>query len=109
MLALTAYEDNIDPATGQDVRLSTNPALAEFWTTMTPTRDYAHQALAIAQKNAEKDDHPQTLRHVIGLRPGWEEALAASRESASADHQGDQPEPEEGAPEVPGPGYEHED
>ena len=92
MLALTAYEDRIDPAHGQDIALATNPALADYWTTMTPTRDYAHMALAIAQKNAEKDDHPQTLRHVVGLREGWKEHLAASRESASADHQGDHPE-----------------
>jgi hypothetical protein len=79
-IALSIYEDRIDPSTGQDVTLATNPALAEFWTTMHPVRDYAAQALAIAQDAVKDDKHPQTLRHVVGLREGWQDALAASRE-----------------------------
>ena len=76
-LALRIHDDSIDPSTGQDIALSTHPALAEYWTTVQPVRDYAHLALAEAQKRADKDDHPQTLRHVVGLREGWEDALAA--------------------------------
>lgn len=87
-LALRIHEDRIDPATGQDIALSTNPALAEYWTTMDPVRDYAHQALAMAHKAAEKDSHPETLRHVVGLREGWKQALAAWRESAASDEGG---------------------
>ena len=84
-LALRIHDDRIDPSTGQDIYLSTHPALADYWTTMQPTRDYAHQALAIAQKRAEEDAHPHTLRHVVGLREGWQEALAAWRERPAAD------------------------
>jgi hypothetical protein len=83
-LALSIYEDRIDPATGQDVTLSTNPALADYWTTMHPVRDYAHQALAAAQESVKDEKHPQAWRHVVGLREGWEEALAASRREGSA-------------------------
>ena len=44
---------------------------------MNPVRDYAHMALARAHKAAEGGEHPETLRHVIGLREGWEAALSA--------------------------------
>ena len=78
------YEDRIDPTTGQDVTLSTNPALAEHWTTMYPVRDYAALALAQAQDAVKEDKHPQTYRHVVGLREGWQDVLAASRREGSA-------------------------
>lgn len=84
-LALRTYEDRIDPSTGQDIGLATHPALADYWTTMHPIRDYAHQALAIARKAVESDSHPETLRHVVGLREGWQAALAAWGERSAPD------------------------
>lgn len=82
---MRAYEDRIDPATGQDITLSTDPALAEYWTTMPAVRDFAHTALSEARKRDEGKDHPEALRYVVGLREGWKEALAASREGATPD------------------------
>lgn len=76
-LALRAYEDGIDPSTGQRIDLATNPLLADYWTTMNPVRDYAATALAVAQDAVKDDRHPHALRHVLGLREGWEDALTA--------------------------------
>lgn len=78
-MALRAYEDGIDPSTGQRIDLATNPVLADYWTTMSPVRDFAATALADAQDRMKDEKHPHALRHVLGLREGWEEALAAKR------------------------------
>lgn len=64
-----------------------DPALADFWTTMDPVRDHACTALALAQDAVKDERHPHALRHVVGMREGWEDALAARREGAAADHQ----------------------
>lgn len=53
---------------------------------MHPVVDYAHRALSIAQDAVRDEKHPETYRHVVGLREGWQEALAASRrEGATPD------------------------
>ena len=66
--------------------LATDPRLADYWTTMDPARNYAHTALLAAQKRDEGREHPEALRYVVGLREGWEEALAARhRNGAAAD------------------------
>ena len=62
-----------------------DPGLADFWTTMDPVQDHACAALADAQEAVKESRHPHTLRHVVGMREGWEDALAARRESAAAD------------------------
>ena len=68
---------------------SMDPDLAEHWTTMEPVRCHACTALAVAHKATEGADHPHALRHIVGLREGWEDARsAARRERAAADHQG---------------------
>jgi hypothetical protein len=43
--------------------------------------------IADAQHADERDGkrNPQALRHVLGLLPGWEDAIAAPVEGASAD------------------------
>lgn len=84
-MALRAYEDGICPGCGQQVRYATDPGLAEFWTTMDPVRDHACTALADAHDAVKDDRHPHALRHVVGMREGWEEALAARREGAAPD------------------------
>lgn len=70
-MALRAYEDRIDPATGQDVVLSSDPRLADSWRTLPAVRDYAHTALLEAQERDSKREHPQALRYVVGLEAGW--------------------------------------
>lgn len=91
-LALQIHEDRTDPVTGQDVALSTDPRLAEYWTTMQPVRDYAQTALIEAQKRNEDREHPEALRYVVGLREGWEAALAVpddAPQQADAANEGD--------------------
>lgn len=84
-LALNLYEDGICSGCGQQVKYAMDPALADYWTTMHPVRDHACTALAVAQDAVKDDKHPHALRHVVGMREGWEQALAASRESAAPD------------------------
>lgn len=57
-----------------------NPALADYWTGLDPVQDYAAQAMAHLADKVKEEKHPETYRYVVGLRPGWEDALAASRE-----------------------------
>lgn len=76
-LALTLHESRIDPSHGQRKDLALDPDLANEWGALDPVRDHAALAMArIADLNA-KDDHPHTLRYVIGLKEGWEERKAA--------------------------------
>jgi hypothetical protein len=51
---------------------------------MHPTVDYAAMALAQAQDAVKDEKHPQAYRHVVGLREGWQDALAASRSEGTA-------------------------
>lgn len=77
-LALRIHEDRTDSVTGQDIYLATDPRLADYWTTMDPVVNHAQIALSETQKRAsDSSEHPEAYRHVIGLRPGWEEALEA--------------------------------
>lgn len=62
-----------------------DPALADYWTAMDPVRDHACTALADAQDRVKDSKHPHALRHVVGLRQGWEGALPARGESTPAD------------------------
>lgn len=71
-LALTAYEDGLCPNCGQNLRYAMDPALADYWTTMDAGRDHACTALASAQDRVKDSEHPHALRHVVGLREGWE-------------------------------------
>jgi len=47
-------------------------------------RDNAARAIAQAVEQNKNGAHPETLRYVVGLREGWEEALAAWRERAAS-------------------------
>ena len=88
-LALTLYEDRIDPSHGQRRDLAMDPDLADEWTWFDPARDYAALAMATAAKQVKDDDHPETYRFLLGLREGWEERraarVAARQESLSRD------------------------
>lgn len=84
-VALSVYEGRHCSGCGQDMTYSMDPALAEHWSTMDPARCFACTALAGAQKRTENSDHPHALRHVVGLREGWEDVLAAGRERAAPD------------------------
>jgi len=53
-----------------------DPVLAEYWTTMNPVRCHGCTALAVAQDVVKDANHPHALRHVVGMREGWEAALA---------------------------------
>jgi len=74
-LALRMYEDGICPGCQQQIKYAMDPALAEFWTTMQPVRDHACTALAEAQDAVKDSKHPHALRHIVGMREGWEDAL----------------------------------
>ena len=78
-MALRIYDDSTCTGCGQIMALALDPVLAGYWTTMEPVRDYACTALADAQKRDEGSAHSHALRHVVGLREGWEQA----REEAS--------------------------
>lgn len=93
-MALRLYEDGLCPGCGQQIAYAMDPGLADFWTTMDPVRDHACTALAAAQDAVKDERHPHALRHVVGMRDGWEDVLAARRESAAADHQRDATEGE---------------
>lgn len=75
-LALTLYEDRIDPAHGQRKDLALDPDLADEWTWIDPVRDYAALAMAQAAGTKKDSDHPEAWRYVIGLKQGWEERRA---------------------------------
>ena len=95
-LALRIHEDMTCSGCGQPMSDSMDPDLADWWSTMDAVRCHACTALAAAQKRDEGRDHPHALRHILGLRAGWEEAReqasAARRERAAADEQGDDAE-----------------
>ncbi|NUO35507.1 MAG: hypothetical protein HOQ27_10665 [Dermatophilaceae bacterium] len=76
-LALTLYEDRIDPSHGQRRDLALDPDLADEWTYTDPVMDFAALAIEQSAKSKEKSDHPQAWRHLIGLREGWEDRKAA--------------------------------
>lgn len=85
-LALTIYEDRVDPSHGQRRDLALDPDLAEEWTFLDPVKDFAAEALAIAAETRKDEKHPQSWRYVIGLKEGWESrkaAKAAAREAAA--------------------------
>jgi hypothetical protein len=84
-MALRLYEDGMCPGCGQQIRYAMNPDLAEYWTTMAPVRDHACTALAEAQDGVKDSRHPHALRHVVGMREGWEDVLAARREGAASE------------------------
>lgn len=75
-LALTIYEDRIDPAHGQRRDLAMDPDLADEWTGLAPVRDNAALAMALLADQAKDDRHPETFRYMLGLREGWEERKA---------------------------------
>lgn len=77
-MALRLHEDLTCPGCGQVLSESMNPALADYWTTMDPVRCHACTALAVAQDVSQEARHPHALRHVVGLREGWEEALTTT-------------------------------
>lgn len=76
-LALTLYEDRVDPSHGQRRDLAMDPDLADEWTGLAPVRDFAAQALSTLADAKKDTDHPHTWRYVVGLREGWEERKAA--------------------------------
>jgi len=76
-LALTIHEDSIDPSHGQRRDLALDPDLADEWTHMTPVKDYAAEAMAVAADTRKDEKHTQVWRYVIGLREGWETRKAA--------------------------------
>ena len=84
-LALTTYEDIIDPSHGQRRDLAMDPDLADEWTHIDPVKDYAAEALALAVETRKEEKYPQAWRYVIGLKEGWESVRAAriaAREAA---------------------------
>ena len=76
-LALTMYEDGIDPSHGQRKALALDPDLADEWTHMDPVKDFAAEALAVAADTLKDEKHPHAWRYVIGLKEGWELRKAA--------------------------------
>jgi hypothetical protein len=76
-MALTLYEDRIDPSHGQRKDLALDPDLAEEWTGLTPVKDFAAEAMARLADTKKDDEHAHTFRYVVGLREGWEERKAA--------------------------------
>lgn len=76
-LALTLYEDRIDPAHGQRKDLAMDPDLADEWTGLEPVRDFAALAMSTLADTKKDADHPETFRYVLGLREGWEARKAA--------------------------------
>lgn len=85
-VALSLYEDGICAGCGQQLKYAMDPALADYWTTMLPARDHACTALAVAQETVKDEKYPHAIRHVVGTRAGWEDALAASgREGVAAE------------------------
>lgn len=46
---------------------------------MDPVRCHACTALASAHDRVKDNDHPHALRHIVGLREGWEQARANAR------------------------------
>lgn len=84
-MALRLYEDGLCPGCGQQIAYAMDPALADYWTTMDPVRDHACTALALAQDSVKDERQPHALRHVVGMREGWEDVLAARREGAATD------------------------
>lgn len=86
-LALTLYEDRVDPSHGQRRDLAMDPDLADEWTGLSPVRDFAALAMAKLAEMKKDDDHPETYRYVLGLKEGWEarrSARAAARLAAEA-------------------------
>ena len=84
-LALTLYEERIDPAHGQRKDRAMDPDLANEWTGLAPVRDYAALAMAQLAEQVKEDKHPETFRYMLGLREGWEERKAekvAARQDA---------------------------
>lgn len=85
-IALTLYEDSIDPSHGQRKDLALDPDLADEWTHMDPIKDFAAEAMAVAADSRKDEKHAQAWRYVIGLREGWESrkaAKVAAREAAT--------------------------
>lgn len=75
-LALTLYEDRIDPSHGQRKDLALDPDLADEWTWIGPMRDYAALAMARAAEEQKNSDHPESWRWALGMKEGWEERRA---------------------------------
>lgn len=75
-VALTLYEERIDPAHGQRRDRALDPDLADEWTWLAPVRDYAALAMSQAAATKKADDHPETFRYVLGLKEGWDERQA---------------------------------
>lgn len=76
-LALTLYEDRIDPSHGQRRDLAMDPDLADEWSAFPPSRDYAALAMAQIADQVKDDKNPETYRFLIGLKEGWEDRKAA--------------------------------
>lgn len=86
-VALTLYEQRIDPSHGQRRDLAMDPDLADEWTGLAPAQDFAALAMARLAELKKDDDHPETYRYVLGLKEGWEArraARAAARQAAEA-------------------------
>jgi len=84
-LALSIYEDNIDPSHGQRKDLAMDPDLADQWTWLDPVRDHAAKAMAEAAETTKDDKHPESFRYVLGLREGWENVRAARQAGRAAE------------------------
>lgn len=78
-IALTLYEERIDPSHGQRKDLALDPDLADEWTWLDPVRDYAALAMSLAAATKKDSDHPESWRYVLGLKEGWEERQAQKR------------------------------
>lgn len=76
-MALTLYEDGMDPSHGQRKALAMDPDLADEWTGLAPVRDYAALAMTQLAATVKDESHPETFRYMLGLREGWEERRAA--------------------------------
>lgn len=66
----------MDPSHGQLRSLAMDPDLADEWTFVDPVVDYAALAMAQSADTKSKATHPETYRHLVGLREGWEDRKA---------------------------------